>query len=781
MQVLDTTLITKLLALVASRKRLVPLYDADYGEHPGGAPRTGRGNLQKCNFVLMAAVAMALEIPGPTAAQTAGVQPEDLQDPKGLQEVIVTAQKRAENLQKVPISVAAVSGSTMEKLGITDLSTLSEVVPGFQFGFALTNPQLTIRGVTNYSNGPAVDSAVATYIDGVYQENNQAAIFPLNDVEQVSVLEGPQGTLFGRNALAGTVSITTLTPSHTPSLDLDVGYGNFDTFTEKFYGTTGITANLAADVSVYVQNQSEGWGTDTYDSSQLHFGLAQGIRSKWVWAPGDDTTVTFAGNYYHDEPPEVGAETMRDLYSFVTLGPPHTGGYYDSYLPEIGYMDMTQYGGAVTVDQGLGWGQFVSISSVTYDETGSSFTRPPALPFNPQDPSEGQEYAGYSLRGNEMYDTKTYTQEFQLKSPQASTIKWIAGAFILNDRLGNLAFRENVGSALTETVDSLHSQSYAGYGQVTVPIFLDTRLTLGARLTSDREQLEGNVYTADGVVIPKDSVISNPEPSVTWNEPTYTAIIDHDFSKGMMGYLSYTRGYQSGDYSLSSSVDTRPVNPETIDASEIGLKTSGDDNRLRVNSALYYYKINNLIVSQNIDSVNVSTNAAAARIEGLNLDADYLPVQNLMFSASVTWQNPEYTSYHDAEFYEPNAAGTEYITTEGDATGRQIQYAEKFVASFSATYQISTAVGDFSLNGNENYNSANHFDPQGLLVEPSYSLVNVSLKWTLPDASWDVKLWSDNLTNTQYATFFANSPVMYMNPNPPRTYGIEFGYHWEKQ
>ena len=127
----------------------------------------------------------------------------------------MTAQKRKEDLQKTPVDVSVVSASTMARLQINDISTLVAAVPGLQYSFSYSNPQLTIRGLTNYSNGPWVEPGVDTYVDGVYQANNQSSVFLFNDVDQVEVLKGPQGTLFGRNALAA-VSITTRTPSPRP-------------------------------------------------------------------------------------------------------------------------------------------------------------------------------------------------------------------------------------------------------------------------------------------------------------------------------------------------------------------------------------------------------------------------------------------------------------------------------------------------------------------------------------------------------------------------------------
>jgi iron complex outermembrane receptor protein len=465
----------------------------------------------------------------------------------------------------------------------------------------------------------------------------------------------------------------------------------------------------------------------------------------------------------------------------VTIGPVHPGGFYDSYLPYPGGFEVTQYDGSLKVEHDLTWSQLVSITGASWGNINKNATTPAIIPFDPQNPAAGQALAGLQANAQQLIHTKTYTEELQLKSTDSATIKWIAGVFLLSNKIDNAAYRLSVPGSLNTILDDENIKSYAGFGQATMPVTTDTRLTLGARYTSDHADVGGNSYSATGAVIPASSVSANPQPSAVWNEPTWTAIVDHDFTQRIMGYASYTRGYQSGSYNISSSVNKGPGEPQTMDAFEVGLKTSSEDNRLRANASLFYYKIHELLVSQNIDGKSVQSNAAAARIDGADVEIDWLPIQNLMLTAGASYTDPIYSNYNNATFYEPNPNGNgTFVTYTGDASCNQIVYSEKLSASLSANYTFHTKGGDFALSAVENYHSGAHYDPQGLLVAPSYSVVNASLDWTLPKDNWDVKLWSNNLTNTQYATLFANTPVMYMNPAPPRTYGIEIGYHWKK-
>lgn len=733
-----------------------------------GQPVAGRGRKQ--NLMLLAAVATALQAAGPAFGQSEG----------GLEEITISAQKREENLQKVPIAVAAVTDDLMESLQIVDLATLVQAVPGLQFSFAFSNPQFTLRGITNYSNGPWVESGVNIYIDGVYSANNQASVFSFNNVERIEVLKGPQGTLFGRNALGGVISITTKTPAQEPALDVELGYGNFDTLSGKFYGTTGITDNLAADLAVYVSDQSGGWGTNLYDNSELHFGKEQAARSRWVYTPSESTIVTLAADYDHNEPPVLGMTFVNGLYPSVTIGPAHRGGFWDAYLPDIGLLEVTKYGGAVTVEHDFGWAQLVSISGLNYSEVDKNATRPAAFPFDPLNPIQGQRLTGYTLNALQLVDTRTITQEIQLKSPNSSAVKWIGGIFVLDDQIDNTAYRHPVTGTLTTTIAEQKTESYAGFGQVTMPVAAGTRLTLGLRYTYDRREIDGYNYNSAGAVIPAASITANPEPSKSWNEPTYTVVVDHDFSERIMGYGSYSRGFQSGSYNISSSVEEGPVDPQTIDAFEVGLKASLADNRLRVNSSIFHYTIHDLLVSQNIDNVRITANAAEARYRGADVDIAYVPVDGLTLTAGASYVEPIYTDYQNATFYRPNPNGNgTFSAFVGDATGNQIAYSEKFSGSVSADYGWRTGIGAFALSGVANFHSGAHYDAQELLVQPDYTVVNATAKWTSLDERWDVKLWSNNLLNEEYAsTLFANTPVMYLNPAAPRTYGVAVRYRW---
>ena len=186
-----------------------------------------------------------------------------------IEEIVVTAQRRAENMQDVPISVSAMSADTLEALGAVDVLDLAATAPGLYVGRQLGSPLIYLRGVGTTSTQGGQESPTALYVDGIYYAELPGLNFSFNNIERIEVLKGPQGTLFGRNATGGLVQIITKDPSHDPSLEVGVSAANYQTFGGKLYGTTGLGDNLAVDIAFVGNDQGEGWGENLTVMSQL--------------------------------------------------------------------------------------------------------------------------------------------------------------------------------------------------------------------------------------------------------------------------------------------------------------------------------------------------------------------------------------------------------------------------------------------------------------------------------------------------------------------------------
>jgi iron complex outermembrane receptor protein len=725
---------------------------------------------------------------GSTVALSA--QPDDA-DNGGLETVVVTSQKRSESSQRVPLTVKAFDENALKAQGIENVTDLANAVPGFAIQKISGAAYPFLRGIGLQSSGPWQEAPVATFIDGVYYLNASINNAQLNNLERVEVIKGPQGTLFGRNALGGVIQYITKDPSHVTSANVELGYGNYDTWSGNLYATTGITDNIAADIAIVAEQQLDGWGTNLVTGRDEHTAYKFSFRSKWVWTPTDKTKVTWSADYGRATSAEAGNGSVRDVYPFITEGPHHVGGFYDTYFPGRAYELSTQAGGSIKVEHDFGWAQFLSISAHRRSPRIVNGPDPFDVPYLSETPAVGQIS---SLRTSNLGYTfsRATTQEFQLTSPGSSAFRWVVGTFLLRDSSGE-AEKNDVrvvpptGVINNRSRTQQDTESYSGFGEVTVPLFTDsTRLTGGIRYTSDHRSVHGFGSTnsmADPdvfVVRPGTTEADNPVPSKTWSKSTYKLSLEQDISQDVLAYATFSTGFQSAFYAITNDANRPPLDPVTMDAIEIGVKSDFFDNRVRVNASAFRYNIDNLIVSAFANGSQNQRNAAKSRIKGIDLDLAYRPIRNLTLSAAMQYLDPIYTDYPNALVYSPDPAKNVYVIGPGDVTGQQMQWSEKFMGTTTANYRIPTTFGDFRLTGTYAYHSGTHFDTQDLNTQPAYSLLNASIGWTSPDAKLEVDLWGKNLLDEVYVSAFQiGTTVMKYTPAEPRTYGVRFGYSWQ--
>src|ERR1700730_4702770 len=215
-----------------------------------------------------------------------------------IEEIVVTAQKREQSLQRIPISVTAVTGDSLQARVLTDASSFAETTSGLQLGQGTAGVVVPfLRGVGTSATNLGAESSVAVYADGVYFSRLPAGFFSLNNVERVEVLKGPQGTLFGRNSSAGVIQIITKDPSHTPMVKGSVSYGDYNTVDASAYATTGLGDEAAADVSLSFRNQGDGYGRNITTGSRANYNDDVTVRSKLIIESQDATRITLAGYY----------------------------------------------------------------------------------------------------------------------------------------------------------------------------------------------------------------------------------------------------------------------------------------------------------------------------------------------------------------------------------------------------------------------------------------------------------------------------------------------------
>jgi iron complex outermembrane recepter protein len=704
-------------------------------------------------------------------------------DQEGLSEIIVQAQRRSENLQDVPIAVTAVTADSLLQNNVTSMRELGIVAPSFLYGDFGTYSYHTLRGIGTPANGPGIESPVATYVDGVYQAAMIAGTIDFNNVESVEVINGPQGTLFGRNATAGLIQIRTKDPSHVFSGNASVGYGDYQTATATAYVTGEISERVAADIAIAIRNQGQGFGRNLETGHKMDYNNYDAVRTKWLINVSDALTVKLAGDFIYQDNPYA-AQTPPGAIpagSTTPIGlPPH---YSDG--PVDPFAISAQGGLAMTVSYDFGPVLLNSISAYRatrfHTEIGGSQIADPLYTVD-----------------TPIHEPHTQaSQEFQLTSRPGSSLTWTAGFYYFHENSAWSPVHVNGGYTLLYTpvaaggnplLDqqfNIHNRTESGalYAQATREILEDTNLTLGARYTVEHRAFTQAFDIVDSVFGPITGAAS---AAATFKAPTWRVALDHKLSDDVLGYVSYNRGFKSGEFDPTGS-PVHAVSPEKLDAYEVGLKSEALDHRLRVNTSAFFYKYRNIQGTSFINGLQALYNAAAAQLYGLDMDAEARVTSQLRLNLGLALLHSKFTDFPSTPGAYPNPntdpsippGGNLFVPGGVDATGNRLPHAPAAVANFGGTYSFPAWGGShFDLTAAYSFNSGYFTEADNRLRQPAFSILNLSTQWVSAGDKFSLKLWANNVTNTDYWAHAATSPTNdAVEYGPPRTYGITAYYN----
>jgi iron complex outermembrane recepter protein len=684
-----------------------------------------------------------------------------------LEEVVVTANRRAENLQDIPIAVTALSGASLLNSGVNDLTELGAVVAGLSVqqnaGFVTTH----LRGVGSSILGPGLENPIALYVDGVYYASTSSSLLNFVNVADVQVLKGPQGTLFGRNSTGGLIQVTTRTPTQELHLDTDVSYGNYNTSKADLYVTGGIAENLAADFAAEVKHQGEGYGKNFSNGQDIYQDDFDGtVRSKWLYSPTSSTSLTAIFDFAHtrnsDNPltlnPGTFASTPDRTYRFSN--PWDT----DSYIqPKI---DNTSGGASLRLDQDVGFARIMDIAAYRRSATQLDIN----LDSGPL-PQQG---------GLLYLNERQFSEELQLQSATDSRIKWAAGIYFFDGDgayvppstvlLGTTpAGALGIGLRGEET-----TRSVAGYAQATREILPKTNLTLGLRYThEDRGLIASQNLLTDAVVV---APIATADTSRSYARPTYRIALDHRFTDQTLGYASFNTGFKSGGYNTEEPTDP-PFNPETLKAYEVGLKNDLLDRRLRLNIAAFYNSYLN-VQEQRVELASSGViNGPPAKIYGLDLDLQAQVTHALRLSSGFEYLHARFVGSDP-----PLPIGTPcgcVPEVSGSVEGNRLPDSPDAVVTVSADYSFTVLGGETGANATFEHNTGWYSEPDNVIHQPAYSKLNLSVRWTSPDTRYTMALWCNNVTNVAVLGSGATGVdgVQFVQYEAPRTFWITVGYH----
>ena len=740
--------------------------------------------LRRCALTIRLIVTCVIATLSPAVgqAQNASIRNDDNQ----LTEIVVRAQKRSENIQDAPLSVTAFTASTLSAAGVTVVSDLGELDSTLQFSAIGGIATVFMRGLGNPVATSGNEASVPMYIDDVYYSRLSPSFFDLSNINNVEILKGPQGTLFGRNASAGVISIYTRDPGNTPVTEGMVGYGNYATTTAQLYASVPITDRLAADISLSEYDQASGWGRDVYNGDQTYLNRSFTARSKIIWKPTDSTTVKFIG-YYVEQNSLQGILTTPyagtvsggvDNSGTITVPPePPQPRFYDINLDQMPSVTNATYGGSIRVDQELGFGVFSSISAAR--KTNESYLNDGDLTPSPL----------FIVSARPV--DQQYSEELQLKSKPGAPMSWIGGFFYLNTLAGYNPIHISGGTFIAEGINSIglmgeqRLNSFAPYGQVTYPILPDTNLTAGLRYNKDDLRGFGSttIYTYPG------GPLSGLGPSILGAPPfdrtrgfgklTYKVGLDHHFNPNVMTYASVSTGYKSGTYN-AVSIGSGALNPETVTTYEFGLKTELLDHRLRLDGAVFRNNLKDLQVQSSQMGIETVINAGSARSQGVEVESTALLAQGLTARLSATYLQAEFLDFSDAPYFYQRPGGGNGLGSI-NARGKVLPRAPRESMDAGLNYVVNvSSVGKFAFDTNVAYSSKFYWDSDNVISEGPLTIVNASATFTPRRAeALSIRLWVKNLTNKGYYSieYEEQGPAGFAaSPAAPRTVGGEFRF-----
>ena len=690
-----------------------------------------------------------------------------------LQEIVVTAERRNESLVNVPISVTALSADTLERSGVDSMSDLGSVVPGLHIDQTGVFFQPTIRGVGTAISSAGISSNVATYLDGVYQPDQLFGNFEFIDVDSVQVLKGPQGTLFGRNATGGAILVSTRSPSFTPELDVRASYGSFNTVNYSAFGSNAlIDGKLAMSVAIG-GSHSDGWLKNTVTDTDANPSSDWTGRVKFLFTPSDQMNVTLNLHASQIDDPTAWVGSVYNGWSDATLfGIPVTvGSNRRVSLAPGSYYNYQKGGGTdLKVEYDLGFAKFTSLTAyyaIKQEEVTTESYAPFVPDGTPPLPTSGiVSFANYA--GIPGYD-HGFSQEFDLASTSSGPLDWVTGLYYFWDKQTTSPLYVSLygpfgpGGVLTGGSYPFPAASYANvstdissYAGIayTIAVFGDAtynwgnwHFTGGLRLTEDDA---GADYQAPSTLGSGFVAVPYTTLSHKFYSATPRAVVRYSLTDNSNVYASFSQGNKAGAYNTSSiPSQPNPVDPEKLNASEVGYKVSARD--WRFESAAFYYDYKDLQVATYKTTGTFLQSAQKAEIFGGETHLNGRLFSNLTLDIGAAYTHARYIDFPVAtvQTWSP-VLGVENVNV--NVAGKTMERSPAFSGSTSLNYSIPTSIGKFDVSPTYSYQSYVYFDFADTIKQGGYGLLALRAGWTDMSGHWSVDVIGRNVTNAKYLT-----------------------------
>ena len=674
-----------------------------------------------------------------------------------LEEVLVTAQRRAESLNEVPISVSALSADQLANAGVKGILELQSMVPALRLDQTGSFVQPTIRGVGSAVLGPGISSNVAIYIDGFYQPSQVGNLFEFSNISQVQVLKGPQGALFGRNATGGAIIVNTLDPAFEQVVKIKGSYASFNDQTLEVYASNSLSDKLAGDISLYTR-KSDGDIKNAVTGGHDAKKEFDSYRIKFLHDTTDRINLKLALN--HSESADArgvvvqalgGNSAGRNVPGAVVVtedSPQRTA--HD--LPAKSDVDTRSVYFTANVD-------FDQFSLTSY----SGFRDEDVSVQNDLDASSatlfGTIWAGYQT---------TRSQEVSIQSTNDGKLDWIAGLYYINDDSAIPDFRLEVAPNTTFRYISTFSavESYSVFFNTTYNIVERLFLTAGLRYAYE----ESNYKFID-------AGNQKSRAKEDWENISPRIAVRYEITDSINVYGSYSEGFKSGVFN-SGSYDTTPVEPETISAYEIGMKAKQASWRFDI--AAFYYDYSELQVASYDFNAGIQTirNAAEAEIYGIDTQFEVQLSSSILLRSGLSYVDAEYQSFPGSISFVPKANGQGNDVVFFDAEGNKMLRAPEITANVGAEYRKMLDFGLLEVNANIYHSGKVYFTTDNRYSEDGFTTMDLAVAFAPGEGRFKFTLFSNNITDEYYArNVSASNNQTGISPGLPRTIGASIEYN----
>lgn len=718
---------------------------------------------------------------------------------QGIEDIIVTAQRREENLQRAAIAISAVNGDALVNAGISEPLGLTRLVPALVVQPTVgTNVNFYLRGVGSFAANPLQENPIAFNYAGIYLARPASPISTFYDLERVEVLKGPQGTLYGRNATGGAINVIPKAPSlEGPTADLLFEYGNYKA--KKV--TAAVNLVLSDFAALRFAGQivdRDGYLSDGYDDEN-----GQAVRGSLLLKPNDWLRATILADYFHQGGNGGGSVLIASALAPTAPDPKdRIGGADPRSIAALTAASALVRNGLVVPPQGDGFidAEFWGVQADVNADIG--FATLTILPSYRENSRNVLNYsAGYRLRS--IADATQKSLEIRLASNESKPLGYVLGGYLFHEHQVE-DFRPVHGPILGTTVlADLTTKSAALFGQLTYSITDTFRIVGGARYTRDTKKSDSTFQqTNSGVVGPLNAIVG----SNTFEKLTYKAGVEFDVAERSLLYATLSTGYKSGGFFLSPADNT--FRPETLTAYTLGSKNRLFDNRLQVNLEGFYWDYKDQQVNfvgpvqsspTTVAFVGVTRNAGKSRIYGIEAEINFEPTRRDRFGVNLQYLNAKYTEF---TYLGGSANGalprtnctvtpsTAVPTTPParvftvDCSGRPQINAPKWVANLSYEHEFKLGSGLSLTPGiRTRLESGRFMSPEYLAEEyqKSYRMSDAYVTFSSNEEDWSLTAYVNNIEDrTVYAGTNLRPVynVVYNNLRPPRTYGLRAGFHF---